>query len=63
MSRRLFPDTCYRFVSGGDPEHIPELTYEQFTAAHSRLYHPSNAYIFLDGRLDIEKVLDILDSS
>ena len=62
MSRRLFPDTCYRFVSGGDPEHIPELTYEQFTAAHSRLYHPSNAYIFLDGRLDIEKVLDILDS-
>ena len=33
MGRRLFPDTCYRFVSGGDPEHIPELTYEQFTAA------------------------------
>lgn len=62
MNRRLFPDTCYRFVSGGAPEHIPELTYEQFTAAHSRLYHPSNSYIFLDGRLDIEKVLDILDS-
>ena len=25
MTRCLFPDTCYRFVSGGDPEHIPEL--------------------------------------
>ena len=62
MDRRLFPDTCYRFVSGGDPEHIPELTYEQFTATHRRLYHPSNSYIFLDGCLNMEKVLDILDS-
>ena len=61
LNRLLFPDTCYRFVAGGDPEHIPELTYEQFTAAHSRLYHPSNSYIFLDGRLDIEAVLRILD--
>lgn len=61
MNRRLFPDTCYRYVSGGDPEHIPELTYEQFAAAHKRLYHPSNAYIFLDGNMDIDQVLAILD--
>lgn len=61
LDRRLFPDTCYRWVSGGDPEHIPELTYEQFIAAHQRLYHPSNAYIFLDGDLDIDQVLGILD--
>ena len=61
MHRRLFPDTCYRFVSGGDPARIPELTYEQFAAAHSRLYHPSNAYIFLDGNMDIEQILSILD--
>ena len=61
MHRRLFPDTCYRFVSGGDPAHIPELTYEQFAAAHRRLYHPSNAYIFLDGNLDINQILSILD--
>ncbi len=61
MARRLFPDTCYRFVAGGDPEHIPELTYEAFTAAHSRLYHPSNSYIFLDGRLNIGEILAILD--
>ncbi len=61
MNRRLFPDTCYRFVSGGDPAHIPELTYEQFAAAHSRLYHPSNAYIFLDGNMDIDQILSILD--
>ncbi len=61
VTRLLFPDTCYRFVAGGDPEHIPELTYEAFAAAHSRLYHPSNAYIFLDGSVDIAQVLSILD--
>ena len=59
--RRLFPDTCYRFVSGGDPAHIPELTYEQFLDSHRRFYHPSNSYIFLDGQMEVEKVLEILD--
>lgn len=61
VNQRLFPDTCYRWVAGGDPEHIPELTYERFVQAHSRFYHPSNAYIFLDGALDLDTVLDILD--
>ncbi len=61
LLRRLFPDTCYQYNAGGDPEHIPELTYEQFAAAHKRLYHPSNAYIFLDGRMDIDSILGILD--
>ena len=61
LALRLFPDTCYRWNSGGDPAHIPELTYEQFTATHKRLYHPSNSYIFLDGHMDIEQILGILD--
>lgn len=62
LNRCLFPDTCYQYVSGGDPEHIPDLTYEQFTTAHHQFYHPSNAYIFLDGSIDIEKILEILDT-
>lgn len=57
VCRMLFPDTCYRYVSGGDPEHITELSYEQFKAAHDRFYHPSNAGIFLDGDLNIEETL------
>ena len=61
LCRRLFPDTCYRFVSGGDPVHIPELTYEKFLDSHRRFYHPSNSYIFLDGQMEIEAVLAILD--
>ena len=40
----LFPDTSYANESGGDPEVIPELTYEQFLDFHRKYYHPSNSY-------------------
>ncbi|MBR2530537.1 MAG: insulinase family protein, partial [Lachnospiraceae bacterium] len=45
----LFPDTCYGVESGGDPDVIPTLTYEQFKAFHQKYYHPSNSYIYLYG--------------
>ena len=61
LARRLFPDNCYGFESGGHPEHIPELTYESYLANHARYYHPSNSYIFLDGDVDLEAVLEKLD--
>ena len=38
----LFPDNAYSVESGGDPEMIPELTYEQFLDFHRKYYHPSN---------------------
>ena len=60
--RLLYPDTCYGFSSGGKPEHIPELSYAQFIAAHKRFYHPSNARIFLDGHMDAERVLAYIDA-
>ena len=47
--RSLFPDTPYGLESGGDPEVIPDLTYEQFKTYHERFYHPSNARIFFYG--------------
>ncbi len=62
LGRRLFPDNCYGFESGGHPEHIPELTYESYLANHARYYHPSNSYIFLDGQMDLDAVLAKLDS-
>ena len=57
----LFPDTSYANESGGDPEVIPQLTYEQFLDFHRKYYHPSNSYIYLYGNLDIEEKLDWLD--
>lgn len=57
----LFPDTQYGVESGGDPDVIPELTYEDFCAFHKRLYHPSNARIFLYGDMDFEEKLTYID--
>ncbi|MCK5736031.1 MAG: insulinase family protein, partial [Spirochaetaceae bacterium] len=59
--RSLFPDTPYSWDSGGDPEHIPSLSYESFRDFHNNWYHPSNARIFLYGDHDLAEVLSILD--
>lgn len=58
----LFPDTAYSVESGGDPEVIPELTYEEFLDYHKKYYHPSNSYIYLYGDMDMEERLNWLDS-
>lgn len=59
--RALFPDSCYGKDSGGDPAHIPELTYEEFLDYHRRHYHPSNSYIYLYGDMDMAEKLIWLD--
>ena len=61
IDKSLYPDTCYRFSSGGNPEFIPELSYEEFLNFHRKFYHPSNSYIYLYGNGDIEKQLEFID--
>ncbi len=57
----LYPDTAYALESGGDPEEIPELTYEKFLEMHKKYYHPSNSYIYLYGNSDMVERLTWLD--
>ena len=57
----LFPDNEYANESGGDPERIPELSYEEFLEFHGKYYHPSNSYIYVYGDMDMEKFLAYLD--
>ncbi len=52
----------YALDSGGDPEVIPELTYEEFKAFHEAYYHPSNAYIWMYGDAPEEERLRVLDA-
>ena len=61
IQQNLFPDTAYGVESGGDPDHIPELTYEQFLAFHKRYYHPVNSYIYLYGDMDVAERLEWMD--
>ena len=46
--------------SGGDPQEIPDLTYEQYLAFHKKFYRPDNCLVFLYGNIPTEKQLDFL---
>lgn len=63
ISRVLYKDNAYRFVSGGDPKSIPNLSYDEFLNFHKKLYHPSNSYIFLYGNFDEIERLNWLDEA
>jgi len=60
LQENLFPDTAYRFDSGGAPEVIPSLTYQDFVAFHRTYYSPSNARIFLYGDISPAEHLPFL---
>ena len=55
--RSLFEQSEYRHDSGGDPVHIPGLTYEDFVAFHKKYYHPTNCLLFLYGDIPTEEQL------
>jgi len=57
VQHSLFPNHPYGVDSGGDPEKIPELTYEEFINFHNTFYHPSNSRICVYGNGDIHQEL------
>ena len=61
MMTELFPDTTYGVDSGGNPDNIPDLTYDAFQEFYKKYYHPSNSYIFLYGKMDIEEQLKFIN--
>ena len=58
----LFPDNPYGYDSGGNPKHIPNLTYEAFKAFHEKHYHPSNARLYFYGDDDPEERLKLTNA-
>ncbi len=63
IQNSLYPDTTYGIESGGDPDVIPELTYEDYLDFHRKYYHPSNSYIYLYGNMDMAEKLDYIDKN
>ena len=57
----LFPDNTYGVESGGDPQAIPDLTYEQFKNFYNTFYHPSNALIWFYGDDPVEPRLKLVN--
>jgi len=61
LGRTLFPGLTYENVSGGDPEHIPDLTWEQLRSFHAAHYHPSNAYFYTYGDQPLDRTLAVIE--
>ncbi len=55
----IFPDI---HNSGGDPQKITDLTYEQLRRFHAEHYHPSNAKLFTYGDMPLADHLKEIDA-
>ena len=60
VTRSLFPSTAYRFDSGGNPQFIPQISWQELKDFHQRCYHPGNCRIFLYGHIPLEEKLEFL---
>ena len=58
----LYPGTPAAHDTGGIPRDILTMTYEDCVNFHRTYYHPSNAFIFLYGDLDVEPFLELIGS-
>lgn len=58
----LYKGTCYEFNSGGDPDVIPNLTYEYYKKYYHKHYHPSNSVIYFYGKIDILEKLEFINN-
>ncbi len=60
IQENLYPDSIYAYDSGGDPNVIPTLTYDQFTNFHRTYYSPTNARFFIYGNIETTEHLIFL---
>jgi len=59
--KAVLPGTPYAFDSGGDPEEIPQLSWEGLKDFHLKRYSPANCKVFLAGNIPTEKQLSFLN--
>jgi len=53
VSKYLYPTSTYHYNSGGEPQDIPDLTYQQLKDFHQTHYHPSNAVFMTFGDIPV----------
>ncbi len=61
IGRTLFKGLPYEQVAGGDPQDIPNLTWEHLKQFHAQHYHPSNAFFYTYGNLPLDDTLDVIE--
>lgn len=55
LCKYVFPTNTYHFNSGGEPEAIPDLTYDQLQSFYKTHYHPSNAVFMTYGDISAQE--------
>ena len=63
LSKHLYPDTTYKYNSGGNPEDILKLTHEELVNFHKKHYHPSNATFFTFGDMDPTEIQEVVSKN
>ncbi len=61
VSKYLFPTTTYHHNSGGEPECIPDLSYDELIAFYKTHYHPSNAVIMTFGDIPAKELQGVFE--
>jgi len=61
IGRSLFKGLTYEHISGGDPQDIPNLTWDHLKRFHATHYHPSNAYFYTYGNQPLERTLEVIE--
>ncbi len=49
LSKHLYPTNTYHYNSGGDPESIVDLSYQELKDFYKKHYHPSNSILMTYG--------------
>src|SRR3989441_7100767 len=63
IGKALFPGSPYAYVSGGEPQEIPNLTWDHLKQFHARHYHPSNAHFYTYGNQSLEATLEAIEEN
>ncbi len=63
LCHELFPSNTYHFNSGGDPEAIPDLTYQALRDFYAEHYHPSNAIFLTFGDIPATEHQQVFEAS
>ncbi len=62
VDRLMFSGGTYGYDSGGTPEGIATLKHSDLIDAHAKYYHPTNGFVFLDGDIDLDSTLSLINS-
>ena len=58
IRQMIFEETHYAYDSGGTPNAIPTLTYDEFIKTYQRYYYPGNMKVIVYGDVSIEETLE-----